>query len=178
MSALRKAGVWLGLVEEEDDDRSYDDGYESKGRYRESGYRDRDRDSRDGWESRTSRYAEEFADEDEELDEQPPPRTRSRLGERVPLERSPSRSELSRESGRGTWTATVSGPASGRSPGRVRRSPSRTRLGKTLPSRPRCSSASARSWRTRTSGTRSRRSTRRPIGKRGPSANTSATVYQ
>ncbi|GAA4446695.1 cell division protein SepF [Phytohabitans houttuyneae] len=101
MSALRKAGVWLGLVEEEDDDRSYDDGYESKGRYRESGYRDRDRDSRDGWESRTSRYAEEFADEDEELDEQPPPRTRSRLGERVPLERSPSRSELSRESGRG-----------------------------------------------------------------------------
>ncbi|BCB88376.1 cell division protein SepF [Phytohabitans suffuscus] len=102
MSALRKAGVWLGLVEEEDDDRSYDDGYETKGRYRDSGYRDRDRDSRDGWESRTSRYAEEFADEDEELDEQPPPRTRSRLGERVPLERSSSRGELSRESsGRG-----------------------------------------------------------------------------
>lgn len=97
MSALRKAGVWLGLVEEEDDDRSYDDGYESKSRYRDSGYRD----SRDGWESRTSRYAEEFADEDEELDEQPPPRTRSRLGDRVPLERSPSRGELSRESGRG-----------------------------------------------------------------------------
>lgn len=93
MSALRKAGVWLGLVEEEDDDRSYDDGYESKSRYRDGGYRDRDRDSRDGWESRTSRYAEEFADEEEELDEQPPPRTRSRLGERVPVERSPSRSE-------------------------------------------------------------------------------------
>ena len=92
MSALRKAGVWLGLVEEEDDDRSYDDGYESKSRYRESGgYRDRE--PRDGWESRTSRYAEEFADEDEEIDEQPPPRTRSRLGERVPLERSPSRGE-------------------------------------------------------------------------------------
>ncbi|GAA4148723.1 cell division protein SepF [Phytohabitans flavus] len=101
MSALRKAGVWLGLVEEEDDDRSYDDGYESKGRYRESGYRD-SRDSRDGWESRTSRYAEEFAEEDEEIDEQPPPRTRPRLGERVPLERSPSRNELPREpSGRG-----------------------------------------------------------------------------
>jgi cell division inhibitor SepF len=93
MSALRKAGVWLGLVEEEDDDRSYDDGYESKSRYRDSGYRDRE--SRDGWESRSSRYAEEFAEEDEELDEQPPPRTRSRLGDRVPHERSPSRSELS-----------------------------------------------------------------------------------
>jgi len=91
MSALRKAGVWLGLVEEEDDDRSYDDGYESKSRYRDGGYRDRE--PRDGWESRTSRYAEEFADEDEEIDEQPPPRSRSRLGERVPLERSPSRSE-------------------------------------------------------------------------------------
>ena len=62
MSALRKAGVWLGLVEEEDDDRSYDDGYESKSRYRDNGgYRDRE--PRDGWESRTSRYAEEFADE-------------------------------------------------------------------------------------------------------------------
>jgi cell division inhibitor SepF len=98
MSALRKAGVWLGLVEEEDDDRSYDDGYESKGRYRDSGYRDRDREPRDGWEGRTSRYAEEFADEDEDLDEQPPPRSRSRLGDRVPLERSPSRGELSRDS--------------------------------------------------------------------------------
>lgn len=97
MSALRKAGVWLGLVEEEDDDRSYDDGYASKSRYRDNGYRD----SRDGWESRTSRYAEEFADEEEELDEQPPPRSRSRLGDRVPLERSPARGELTRESGRG-----------------------------------------------------------------------------
>lgn len=99
MSALRKAGVWLGLVEEEDDDRSYDDGYESKSRYRDSGYRDRE--SRDGWESRTSRYADEFADEDEELDEQPPPRTRSRLGERLPVERAPSRSELSAREARG-----------------------------------------------------------------------------
>ncbi|BCB73902.1 hypothetical protein Pflav_003120 [Phytohabitans flavus] len=178
MSALRKAGVWLGLVEEEDDDRSYDDGYESKGRYRESGYRD-SRDSRDGWESRTSRYAEEFAEEDEEIDEQPPPRTRPRLGERVPLERSPSRNELPREpSGRGTWSAwTMTGPASGRSPGLARRSQSRIRLGRTWRSHPRSSSASGPSWRTRTSGTRSRRSTRRRTGRRGPSASTSATVY-
>jgi len=38
MSALRKAGVWLGLVEE-DDDRGYDDRA-----YRESSYRTRERD--------------------------------------------------------------------------------------------------------------------------------------
>jgi cell division inhibitor SepF len=65
MSALRKAGVWLGLVEE-DDERGYDD----RG-YRESGYRDRDRDS--GY-----RYADEFADEDDDVDEAPAlPRARA-----------------------------------------------------------------------------------------------------
>jgi cell division inhibitor SepF len=82
MSALRKAGVWLGLVEE-DDDRGYDD----RG-YRESGYRDRDRDS--GY-----RYADEFADEDDDVDEAPAlPRARaserSRLSDRV------SRADLDR----------------------------------------------------------------------------------
>jgi cell division inhibitor SepF len=80
MGALRKAGVWLGLVEE-DDDRSYDDGYEARsGRsggdaYRESRYRT------------TSRYADEFADEEEdEVDDVPAvPRARSTRGaERVP----------------------------------------------------------------------------------------------
>jgi cell division inhibitor SepF len=78
MGAMRKAGVWLGLVEE-DDDRTYDDGYETRsGRsggeaYRESRYR-------------TSRYADEFADDDEEeVDDVPAvPRARStRLPERV-----------------------------------------------------------------------------------------------
>ncbi|MEJ3747723.1 cell division protein SepF [Actinomycetes bacterium KLBMP 9797] len=65
MSALRKAGVWLGLVEEEDDDRSYDDGYDK--RYRQSSYRDRE-----------SRYTEDFADEEDEADEPVAlPRTRS-----------------------------------------------------------------------------------------------------
>ena len=68
MGALRKAGVWLGLVEE-DDERAYEDGGYDKG-----GYRDSSR-------YRSSRYAEEFADEDDEESEEPPaPRTRS--GER------------------------------------------------------------------------------------------------
>ena len=52
MGALRKAGVWLGLVEE-DDERGYDDGGYDKGGYRDSRYRQ-------------SRYAEEFADDDED----------------------------------------------------------------------------------------------------------------
>jgi cell division inhibitor SepF len=73
MSALRKAGVWLGLVEE-DDERAYDD----RG-YRESGsYRDRDRDRDSGY-----RYADEFADEDEEAEEAPAPLPRSRTSERL-----------------------------------------------------------------------------------------------
>ncbi|MDG4782797.1 cell division protein SepF [Micromonospora sp. WMMD961] len=67
MGALRKAGVWLGLVEE-DDERAYDDGGYDKGGYRESRYRQ-------------SRYAEEFADEDED-DTEEPPVPRSRAGER------------------------------------------------------------------------------------------------
>jgi cell division inhibitor SepF len=71
VSALRKAGVWLGLVEE-DDDRAYDDrGYRESGGYRE---RERDRDS--GY-----RYADEFADEDDEVEE-PAPIQRTRPSER------------------------------------------------------------------------------------------------
>ncbi|MGC4895902.1 cell division protein SepF [Micromonospora sp. DT31] len=68
MGALRKAGVWLGLVEE-DDERAYEDGGYDKG-----GYRDSSR-------YRSSRYAEEFADEDDEEAEEPPA-PRSRLGDR------------------------------------------------------------------------------------------------
>ncbi|GAB3186252.1 cell division inhibitor SepF [Micromonospora palomenae] len=66
MGALRKAGVWLGLVEE-DDERAYDDGYDKPG-YRDSRYR-------------SSRYSEEFADDDEDESEEPPA-PRPRLGER------------------------------------------------------------------------------------------------
>jgi cell division inhibitor SepF len=56
MGALRKAGVWLGLIEDEDD-RAYDDRD-----YRDGGYR-------------SSGYADEFAD-DEEEDVAHPPRPR------------------------------------------------------------------------------------------------------
>ncbi|GIJ37319.1 cell division protein SepF 2 [Micromonospora andamanensis] len=75
MGALRKAGVWLGLVEE-DDERAYDDGGYDKGGYRESRYRQ-------------SRYAEEFADEEDEAEE--PPAPRPRLGERGRLSERPGR---------------------------------------------------------------------------------------
>lgn len=73
MGALRKAGVWLGLVEE-DDERAYDDGGYDKGGYRDARYR-------------SSRYAEEFADDDDEPEEvparlRPRPVERTRLTER------------------------------------------------------------------------------------------------
>ncbi|WP_433386630.1 cell division protein SepF [Micromonospora sp. KLBMP9576] len=76
MGALRKAGVWLGLVEE-DDERAYDDGGYDKGGYRDSRYRQ-------------SRYSEEFADEDED-DSDEPPAPRSRLGDRGRLSERASR---------------------------------------------------------------------------------------
>ncbi|MEU6075163.1 cell division protein SepF [Micromonospora sp. NPDC047074] len=77
MGALRKAGVWLGLVEE-DDERAYDDGGYDKGGYRDSRYRQ-------------SRYSEEFADDEEEEAEEPPA-PRPRLGDRGRLsERAASR---------------------------------------------------------------------------------------
>jgi cell division inhibitor SepF len=62
MSAIRKAGVWLGLIEDEDD-RAYDDRGYADGNYREPAYRE-------------SRFRDEFA-EDDELDEPSVPRARS-----------------------------------------------------------------------------------------------------
>jgi cell division inhibitor SepF len=59
MGAMRKAGVWLGLVED-DDERGYDD----------RGYR----------------YNDDFADEDE-VDEQALATTRTRVSERLAAER-------------------------------------------------------------------------------------------
>lgn len=67
MGVLRKAGVWLGLVEE-DDDRAYDEAGYDKGGYRESAYRQ-------------SRYAEEFADDEDDQDDAPA-LPRMRPGER------------------------------------------------------------------------------------------------
>jgi cell division inhibitor SepF len=89
MGALRKAGVWLGLVEE-DDERGYDD--DGGGGYEKSGYRD----SR----YRQSRYAEEFADEDDDADEAPSvPRARTSDRGRM-TERSTGRSaDLDRSDG-------------------------------------------------------------------------------
>jgi cell division inhibitor SepF len=85
MGALRKAGVWLGLVEE-DDERAYDDGGYEKSSYRDSRYRQ-------------SRYAEEFADDDEdEQDEPPAPRTRSERG-RLSERASARAAELERAEG-------------------------------------------------------------------------------
>jgi cell division inhibitor SepF len=84
MSALRKAGVWLGLVEEDD---QYDD------RYRDGGYRDRDRDrDRDSG----YRYADEFADDEDDVDEAPAlPRARQERSGR--LERAAARIDLDRD---------------------------------------------------------------------------------
>ncbi|MEU7902402.1 cell division protein SepF [Actinoplanes sp. NPDC049118] len=82
MSALRKAGVWLGLVEEDD---QYDD------RYREGGYRERDRDRDSGY-----RYADEFADDEDDVDEAPAlPRARQERSGR--LERAAARLDLERD---------------------------------------------------------------------------------
>ncbi|GGQ51901.1 cell division protein SepF [Couchioplanes azureus] len=71
MSALRKAGVWLGLVEE-------DDQYDDRG-YRDSGYRERDRDrDRDRERDSGYRYADEYADDEDDVDDAPSlPRARA-----------------------------------------------------------------------------------------------------
>jgi cell division inhibitor SepF len=82
MSALRKAGVWLGLVEE-DDEREYDRGY------RDNGYRARERDS--GY-----RYADEFADEEDDVDDGPA-LPRARASERSRLSERAARGDLDRD---------------------------------------------------------------------------------
>ena len=95
MSALRKAGVWLGLVEE-DDEREYDRGY------RDSGYRERDRDS--GY-----RYADEFADEDD--DEDGPALPRARASERSRLHERGARSDLGRDDSERSSVRSITRPA-------------------------------------------------------------------
>jgi cell division inhibitor SepF len=89
MSALRKAGVWLGLVEE-DDEREYDRGYRDGG-YRDRDHRDRDHRDRDSG----YRYADEFADEDD--DDDGPALPRARASERSRLAERAARSDLDRD---------------------------------------------------------------------------------
>lgn len=93
MSALRKAGVWLGLVED-DDDREYDDRRYSAASTRErSSYRDSRRDSR---------YTEDFDDEDDDEDLPVVPRSRYSDRSRSDLGRSDSggRTDTGRETAR------------------------------------------------------------------------------
>ena len=98
MSTFRKAAVWLGLAEEEDD-RDYEERGYSERSYRSTRDRDRDRD-RDRYSS-SDRYSDGFED-DEVEEERPVPQTRSerdrserssRLSERV----SSVRADLDRE---------------------------------------------------------------------------------
>ena len=85
MSALRKAGVWLGLVED-DDERDYDDRGYSAPSYRDrSGYRDSRRSTRD-------EYAVDDYDEEEDEDDLPAV-PRSRYPERGRETRSESRTD-------------------------------------------------------------------------------------
>ncbi|GHJ44947.1 cell division protein SepF 2 [Catellatospora sp. TT07R-123] len=101
MGALRKAGVWLGLVEDDDeheyDEPAYDKGYTST--YRDRGSRRGER-SDDRYGRGAGRYEDLGDDEDEDLDEAPPvPRTR------VAADRSGSaRLEAARESARAEAT--------------------------------------------------------------------------
>jgi cell division inhibitor SepF len=64
MGAMRRAGVWLGLVEDEDERAYGERGYDERG----------------------YRYGEDFADEDE-VDEQALVSTRTRVSERLAAER-------------------------------------------------------------------------------------------
>jgi cell division inhibitor SepF len=64
MGALRKAGVWLGLVEDEDDRPYGERGYDERG----------------------YRYGDEFGEEDE-VEESAAVRSRSRISERLAAER-------------------------------------------------------------------------------------------
>jgi cell division inhibitor SepF len=84
VSALRKAGVWLGLIEDEDERYEDERGYDGSSGYRASGYR--------------SRFAEEF-DDDGEGEEPAVPRSRDRAAERAEAraaERAEARAEVAR----------------------------------------------------------------------------------
>jgi cell division inhibitor SepF len=98
MSALRKAGVWLGLVEE-DDEREYDRGY------RDSRYRERDRERDSGY-----RYADEFADEDDDV-EDGPALPRARASERSRLNERGARNDHDRDDSDRSSVRSITRPA-------------------------------------------------------------------
>ena len=99
MGALRKAGVWLGLVED-DDELEYDDPAYDKSYPRLSRPRRTSAGSRRGPVARDAgrdRYADDFDDDDDDLDEALAA-ARSRLGDRT------ARLEAARESARAEAT--------------------------------------------------------------------------
>jgi cell division inhibitor SepF len=98
MSALRKAGVWLGLVEE-DDEREYDRGY------RDSRYRERDRDRDSGY-----RYSDDFGDEDDDV-EDGPALPRARASERSRLNERGARGGLDRDDSDRSSVRSITRPA-------------------------------------------------------------------
>ena len=171
MGALRKAGVWLGLVEE-DDERAYDDdgGYD-KGGYRDSRYRQ-------------SRYAEEFADEDDDADEEPPvpraaPGDRGRLTERPRV----APAEVDRADGERSERAERAERASVRSITRSGAGESSGGADLPHPGQPGPGAAgpAARAGGgcpRRSSGTRSPRCTRPRTARRAPSGSTSGTAFR
>ncbi|NUR70978.1 MAG: cell division protein SepF [Hamadaea sp.] len=122
MSALRKAGVWLGLVED-DDERDYDDrGYSSSSYRDRGGYRDSRRTA-----TRDSGY-DEFDDEEDEDDLPAVPR--SRYSERLREDRgraddrgrgetsrsSESRYDGARSAGAGSTVRPITRPVSPSAP--------------------------------------------------------------
>lgn len=119
MSALRKAGVWLGLVED-DDERDYDDrGYGASGYRDRGGYRDGRRAARDA-------DYDDFDDEEDEDDLPAVPRSRysdrlreerGRSDERGREARSDGRSEARYDSGRSASTVRpITRPVSSAAP--------------------------------------------------------------
>ncbi|NUT35111.1 MAG: cell division protein SepF [Hamadaea sp.] len=135
MSALRKAGVWLGLVED-DDERDYDDrGYSASGYRDRGGYRDGRRTS-----ARDADY-DEFDDEEDEDDLPAVPR--SRYSDRL-------REDRGRSDERGREARSDSRYDSGRSASTVR--PITRPVSSAAPSTPAASAAAPASTASSRSG--------------------------
>jgi len=126
MSALRKAGVWLGLVED-DDERDYDDrGYGSSSYRDRGGYRDSRRSA-----ARSAGHDSDYDDfDDEEVEDDLPAVPRSRYSERLREDRgrtddrgrgettrsSESRYDSGRSAGAGSTVRPITRPVSSTAP--------------------------------------------------------------